>query len=68
MEKVPVISTRVLVEEKIASGIKKTQENFKLTVFSHLKEQTTIFDFDKLTNLLVIGDSNYEIDAAIKFG
>jgi hypothetical protein len=27
-----------------------------------------IFDFEGLNNLLVIGDSNYEIDAAIKFG
>lgn len=68
MEKIPVISTRTLVEEAIAKGQMRANENFKLTVFSSLKTEETIFDFEGLTNLLVIGDSNYEIDAAIKFG
>jgi hypothetical protein len=67
-ERIPVLSTRGLVDEAIAQGKTKTTENFKLTIFSSLKNETHIFDFDSLTNLLVIGDSNYEIDAAIKFG
>lgn len=63
-EKIPVLSTRRLVEEAIKNKGKISNQNFKLGVFSHIRNEETIFDFDELSNLIVIGDSNYEIDAA----
>jgi len=63
-EKIPVLSTRKLVEEALKNKGKISGQNFKLGVFSHIRNEETIFNFDELSNLIVIGDSNYEIDAA----
>ena len=63
-KQIPVLSTRKLVEETIKSKGTLNGQNFKMTVFSQLRNEETIFDFDELSNLIVIGDSNYEIDAA----
>jgi len=63
MQSVPVISARYLFEPEFPIHVNQ----WKLKTFIRLKDER-LLDFEAITNLIVVGDQNYEIEAARIFG